>query len=268
MLGVVTLTCYYISFMRKSKAEIYAYDSLDEATSGEVFALYDRVQAENGPIDPTRFSPEDLARYSPTNPANGRNDPTLYLPKPLSEVVTSPHNIRHYLAIINKDRKSEYVVGHAVVQSPNPDHAEVWLRGLRKVKPTASLNILELGGAVVDPDHEGKKNWSILIEARLLDIAENLGGHAVCAVESSNTEIMAKVSEFGGHVVGRSHTDDDVGLNLMLFRPMSRDRLKYITGLGRKRQPVNYLSPDLLASEVDSHWVAQRDLGSPKELPL
>jgi len=255
--------------MGKSKIEIISYYSLDPETVDEVGALYGRVRAEEGILDPTAYSPDELMMFNEATRGTAMSHPVFYNEETLPPSIDQSDTI-HYLAIQNSDRKSERIVGHAVIQSANLDYTKIWANGVRFLEPDLGSErtpqLWELGGAVVDPERQRREIWSKLIEKRLYDVSHELGGYAVSAVNQYRTDVMAKMAEFGGVVVGRSAEESDGALNLIVFPTLDASKLRYIKAGSENYQPVNSLSPNLLASEIDSQWVTSKNLGIPKNL--
>jgi hypothetical protein len=248
--------------MSKSKVEIVPTDYLDSETLSDVDVLYDRVRRQQGGLDPTMYSPDELVVFNRAIEVGALSHPTFYSEDTLPSSFTEPNTI-HYLAIQNAGRKSERTVGHGVIRLANPDYTETWANGARDLEPDLGSGgtplLLELGGAVVDPDRQGTEIWSGLIESRLYDISHDLGGIAVVAVNQHRTDVMAKMAEFGGVVVGRSGEESDGALNLLVFPAINPISLKYISP-EKIDLPAISLSPAVLASEVDSERRALLEL--------
>jgi|GEM_PF-6244419 len=241
--------------MSKSKVEIIPTDYLDPETLRDVDVLYDRVRRQKGALDPSMYSPDELVVFNRAVEGSALSHPTFYSPEEtLPKSITDP-NTTHYLAILNGGRKSQRTVGHSVIQHANPDYIETWAEGVRGLEPDLGTGrmpqLWELGGSVVDPDRQGTEIWSGMIESRLYDISVELGGYAVAGVNQYRTEVMAKLAEFGGVVVGRSAEKPDGALNLIVFPTIDPSSLKYISPEQFDPQ-ANPLSPTILASEVDS----------------
>ena len=248
--------------MPNTKLDIIRVDSLSPLQEEAVAVLQRRVQSKYGPADPAYFPSEEPGLYNQAPANDGQFYDSDALVKDLSQSASDPQTLRHYLAVIRSGWKSKKLVGYGVVKEANSDYARIWDNAVKDLRPgIIQPNLLELGGAVVDPDYEHKKTFSTLVEFRRYDIEKTLGGYAVCVVRQNRSDVMSKVSEFGGQVVGHVEEGIDESLILVVFPHLDKPKFKYIPHLLEKSDH-DALSPAILAPDDD--WLKRLRLRGTK----
>ena len=143
----------------------------DAKDKDEIVKLYQRVQSITGIPNPAYVSPHDL---------EGR----IY-----SERAIERYTIRHCGSI----------AGHGLIERPDPGHEEIWRAGLPS---NSSTELIELGGAFVDPDFKGLGLWTALLEHRL-NVIKDLNAVPVSATWIQNVHVMRTFQRYGGEEVGQ-----------------------------------------------------------------
>ena len=103
------------------------------------------------------------------------------------------------------------IVGHAVIERPNPIHVPLWIEGLGIGNDN---NLAELGGAFVDPSILRQGIWTKLLDFRLEVIRDQLNASIVTSTWSRNTHVKDELVKRGAQYVC---TDEVHGQQLDLF---------------------------------------------------
>lgn len=141
----------------------------------EIVALYKRSQESTGIPNPAFKPPEILGTYLYSRNAIGRY------------VVAEEGNI----------------IGHGLIEVANPEHVGDW----NVANGHKQQEIIELGGAFVDPSKSGRGVWSSLLIHRL-EIVRSLGALPVSVTWSSNEHVKKRFIELGGREVGQKVTKE------------------------------------------------------------
>jgi GNAT superfamily N-acetyltransferase len=143
--------------------------------------------------------------YERSQRATGIPDPTYCPPEMLGERLYKRMAVGRFVAA-----RLGYIVGHGLVELPNPDNIQAWLKG-SKHKPE---HLLELGGAFVHPDYAGQGIWTALLEHRL-EFVRSTGKTAVTATWSQNEHVRRVFEHHGAKQVGEKPVD---GGDIALYR--------------------------------------------------
>lgn len=168
----------------------------DAEDKDEIVKLYQRVQSLTGIPNPAYVSPDDL---------EGR----IY-----SERALERYTIRH----------DGRLAGHGLIERPDPGHEEIWRAGLSS---DSSTELLELGGAFVDPDFKGLGLWTALLEYRL-NIINGLKAVPVSATWMQNTHVMRTFQRYGGKEVGQQQLPAGM-VSLFVFDIPQKQKLQIQT---------------------------------------
>jgi GNAT superfamily N-acetyltransferase len=131
--------------------------------------------------------------------ATGLPDPRFISPDELGNHLYARHALERCVAI-----EMGRIVGHALVELPNPEHLDIWRSGL---DTTQSEVMLELGGAFVAPSLARSGIWSALLRHRLELVRTQYASTPVTATWSQNEHVKRKFIQLGGKEVGEKITD-------------------------------------------------------------
>jgi len=136
-----------------------------EDDKSEIVELYEKSQSFTGIPNPDFYPPSDLGKR-------------LYDIKAIERIVAIE---------VGK------IVGHALIEEPNPDNIESWMKGIKEFKPLA-----ELGGAFVDPYFSRQGIWTKLLEHRLTIVRDDLDSIPVSATWMENEHVKSTFKKYGG----------------------------------------------------------------------
>ncbi len=145
-------------------------DSTDQA---EIIALYERSQDATLLPDPTLLPRNELGQQLYDRPALERFVATA----------------------VGK------IIGHALIESPNPNHVEVWRRSL----DNTDITLIEMGGAFVEPALSGQGIWTALLLHRI-DFIRKQSAVPATATWSVNEHVKKTFQKYGGIQAGRQST--------------------------------------------------------------
>ncbi len=131
--------------------------------------------------------------YQRSQAATGIPNPNVYPPERLGDGLYARDAIERYVATAQGQ-----IVGHGLIEHPNPLSVSFWKSGL----VNEQSNIIEFGGAFVDPSQMRKGIYAELLNHRLRVIRE-LGAIPVSATWGQNVHVQEKFILAGGREVAR-----------------------------------------------------------------
>ena len=136
---------------------------------------------------------EIVELYLKSQTATGIPNPTLNPPDELGQKLYNRHAIERFVAI-----EAGRIVGHGLIQEPNPDNVEFWLMGVKD----KNIPLIELGADFVDPDYMRRGIWTALLLHRLNYVVEEFDSVPVSATWDQNHHVKRSFIKYGGTVVG------------------------------------------------------------------
>ncbi len=140
---------------------------------------------------------EIVRLYQRSQAATLLPNPAIYPPNELGKLLYARKAIERYVAVM-----AGRIVGHGMIEEPNPEHMPVWRKGVNASK---NVRLIELGGAFVDPALSGRGIWRSLLVYRLNDVRER-GAVPVCGTWSQNKHVKRTLLQFGATEVGTQQT--------------------------------------------------------------
>lgn len=120
-------------------------------------------------------------------------NPDVYPPETLGDELYSRDAIERYVAVID-----EQIVGHGLIENPNPLSIEFWKSGIKEANP----RLIEFGGAFVNPSFSRRGIYSELLRLRISRIRE-FGAIPVAATWEQNEHVQRQFLVHGGEEVAR-----------------------------------------------------------------
>ena len=133
-----------------------------------------------------------IALYRKSQAATGLPDPLHFPPETLGMRLYDRKAVKRYVA---EDKGT--IIGHGMVELPNPENIQVWNRIINNKK----LTMLEIGGAFVDPERSGEGIWSKLLQHRI-NYVKSVGAVPVSVTWSSNDHVKRTFYRLGGVEAG------------------------------------------------------------------
>ena len=134
--------------------------------------------------------------YIRNQKATGLPDPRAIPADELGDKLYERNAIRRYVAV-----EAGRIVGHGLVEVANPDHEESWRDALNN----CSGQLLEMGGAFVEPMLGRRGIWTALLSHRLKAIRD-CDAIPVAATWSENDHVKRKFAAHGGVSAGLAYT--------------------------------------------------------------
>jgi N-acetylglutamate synthase-like GNAT family acetyltransferase len=129
-----------------------------------------------------------LELYERSQLATGLPDPEIYPPNELIKNLYNRRVIERFVAV-----EAGRIVGHALIEEPNPVHQTDWLDALSN--PDSRL--IEMGGAFVDPTLARQGIWTSLLLHRI-NLIKNNEAFPVTATWSVNVHVKRTFKANGG----------------------------------------------------------------------
>ncbi len=148
---------------------------------------------------------EILALSHKSQAATGMPDPTIIPPEQLESWIYTPRVRERFVAI-----RSGRIVGHAVIEEPNPGDLPIWRQSAPK-----GAKLLELGGAFVDPNLAKQGIWTKLLEHRL-QLIRDQGAVPVSATWMQNEHVKRVFKAHGGTEIAVAPPDAPI-ISLFIF---------------------------------------------------
>ena len=137
-----------------------------------------------------------IAMYERSQLATGLPNPAFIPSSKLGQMLYNRHAIERFVAI-----ETGQIVGHAIIEEPNPDHDQAWRHALNDTNGS----LVEMGAAFVEPELSGYGIWTSLLLHRIR-IIHLAGAHAVTATWSTNEHVKRTFAARGGIEAGRQST--------------------------------------------------------------
>lgn len=137
--------------------------------------------------------PEIVELYLKSQAATGIPNPTFNPPGELGQKLYDRNAIARFVAI-----EAGRIVGHGLIQEPNPENTEFWLMGIKD----KNIPLIELGADFVDPDYMRRGIWTALLLHRLNYVVETFDSVPVSATWEQNHHVKRSFLKHGGTVVG------------------------------------------------------------------
>ena len=131
--------------------------------------------------------------YRRSQAATGIPNPDVYSPELLGDELYSRNAIERYVATSQGE-----IVGHGLIEHPNPLSVSFWKSGI----DDEQSDMIEFGGAFVDPSQMRKGIYTELLNHRLRVIRE-LGAVPVSATWGQNVHVQKKFISAGGREVAK-----------------------------------------------------------------
>ena len=131
--------------------------------------------------------------YRRSQAATGIPNPDVYPPELLGEELYARNAIERYVAT-----SQGQIVGHGLIEHPNPLSISFWRRGIDDYES----NMIELGGAFVEPSHMRNGIYTELFIHRL-SVIRKLGAVPVSATWGQNLHVQKIFISAGGKEVAR-----------------------------------------------------------------
>ncbi|NCU37819.1 hypothetical protein EOL96_02035 [Candidatus Saccharibacteria bacterium] len=136
--------------------------------------------------------------YIRSQEATGLPDPDFLPVNKLGDHLYARHALERCVAI-----DMGRIVGHALVELPNPEHLKIWRNGLSAEQAD---KILELGGAFVEPTLGRAGIWTALLIHRLDLVRAKYENIPVSATWTCNDHVKKRFAKLGGKKVGEQLT--------------------------------------------------------------
>lgn len=149
---------------------------------------------------------EIISLFEQSQRATGLPDPSRIASSQLGDYLYTRHAIERYVAV-----EAGRIVGHGLIEHPNPDNEADW----RKALDDTLSELVELGGAFVNPAMGGRGIWSALLSHRL-EIIRTSGSFPVAATWSSNEHVKRTFFRHGAVFAARKATPHG-GVDLFVF---------------------------------------------------
>ena len=133
----------------------------------------------------------DLYRRSQL--ATGLPNPSFLPPEQLETQLYSRPAINRFVAI-----EANQIIGHCVIEPPNPRHIPAWLGGL---PANQSLPLLEIGGGFVEPSKMRSGIGSLLL-AHSIEVVKAFPATPVSATWQQNEHVKRMFKVHAGKEVG------------------------------------------------------------------
>lgn len=168
--GVIIL----IQLVNEIYNNIMIIRSAEQADQEQIIDLYKRSQVATGLPDQSVISPSELGSH-------------LY----------SREAIYRYVAT-----DLGRIIAHGLVEPANPNHINSWRLRLDK---NDDREMIEMGGAFVDPMHANRGIWTQLLKFRL-SVIRDMESIPVSATWSQNRHVIKTFMANGGKPVGQQRT--------------------------------------------------------------
>lgn len=139
---------------------------------------------------------EIIALYERSQDVTLLPDPTLTPRSELGQRLYERPALERYVATAVGT-----IIGHALIEPPNPNHVEIWRRSLG----AADNTLIEMGGAFVEPALSGQGIWTSLLLHRI-DLIRKRSAIPVSATWSVNEHVKKTFQKYGGVQAGRQST--------------------------------------------------------------
>ena len=144
-----------------------------------------------------RDKSEIVALYKRSQMATGLPNPAFIPPERLGSSLYARDAVCRYVAV-----EDNVIVGHALIERANPGHLEEWV----KATDARSEDLVELGGAFVEPSRAGTGIWSALLAYRL-GVVRDMGAIPVSVTWSVNEHVKKHFKSLGGKEITQKETD-------------------------------------------------------------
>ena len=141
-------------------------------------------------IRPAKIKEKDeiVALYKRSQYITGLPDPKFVPPDRLGDRLYARNAIGRFVAT-----ETGSIVGHGLIETANPDHLPEWLAAVGD----STQELIELGGAFVEPSKIGQGIWSMLLRYRI-DVVRSMGALPVSVTWSVNTHVKRRFLQLGG----------------------------------------------------------------------
>jgi GNAT superfamily N-acetyltransferase len=170
----------------------------------EFFICYDVIMEIHKAVENDRNEIVEL--YKKSQASSGIPNPDFNLPDELGEKLYDRKAIERFVAI-----KAGKIVGHAMIEVPNSLHVPLWIKALGNEE----AELIEMGGAFVDPEFSGLGIYSAILVHRLW-VIRLLNATPTAATWSQNEHVKKTLRLYGGIDAGRQTTPAG-DLNLFVF---------------------------------------------------
>lgn len=150
---------------------------------------------------------EVVELYIRSQGATGLPDPLAIPSTELGDHLYARDAICRYVAV-----DLGRVIAHALIEPPNPNHINIWRSGL---KDNDRREMIEIGGAFIDPLYTKRGIWTQLLEHRL-SVIKGMEHIPVSATWSQNQHVARTFIANGGKLVGQQETHAG-SVNLFVF---------------------------------------------------